>query len=326
MASFADALSGGNNAKNSSFMPKSYKKSSGAGVPSYLDNMGTAGASYTPPPAPAATTSPAAAAAAAPNAAAAPTQFAAPAINTQQPNQQDPSPSSGSIPRDTTTGMPSYMDKVATSYVAGTDRLEKLKKEIAASSMDSTAPGATTTSKIPPADVDANQDYKAEKKEATGLPSFFSSFFKKGKKKTPETKKASSSPARWEETADGSLSQQPKQQQNQPQQGLPHFLSQTPQGSTAAAQTSSSNTGGTDTTQKVETDMPTITSWAQTPEGSIHGFIYGSPSFEDGAYIITTPVGKGALGGSIVTTASGSKYRLSMDKSDFKTPPQQQSP
>lgn len=128
-----------------------------------------------------------------------------------------------------------------------------------------------------------------EKKEA-GLPSFLASFFGKGKKKTEEKKPTA---ARYQETADGS------------------FLPQTSQ---------SGNTAGTIKKDKpVETAIPTISSWAQTPEGSIHGFIYGSPNFEDGAYIITTPVGKGAQGGNIVTTASGSQYRLSMEQNSYET-------
>ncbi len=92
--------------------------------------------------------------------------------------------------------------------------------------------------------------------------------------------------------------------------GLPFFLSQR-----------SSNGGIARPSSQVidETVIPIISSWGQTPEGSIHGFISKSPNFEDGAYIITTPVEKGAKGGSIVTTASGSQYRLSEERNSFET-------
>ena len=62
----------------------------------------------------------------------------------------------------------------------------------------------------------------------------------------------------------------------------------------------------------MDTSIPIITMWGQTSEGSIYGFISGSSNFEDGAYIMTSPVDQGAKGGSIVTTASGSQYQLAV--------------
>jgi membrane protein involved in colicin uptake len=53
--------------------------------------------------------------------------------------------------------------------------------------------------------------------------------------------------------------------------------------------------------------VPTISGWTQNRDGSITGRISGRSGFKDGEKIETSPIGGKAIGGTIVTTASGSK-------------------
>jgi hypothetical protein len=53
--------------------------------------------------------------------------------------------------------------------------------------------------------------------------------------------------------------------------------------------------------------LPIIYNWIQEEDGSIRGNVKSSPNFADGATISTSAVSRGAKGGTIVTTASGSK-------------------
>ena len=56
--------------------------------------------------------------------------------------------------------------------------------------------------------------------------------------------------------------------------------------------------------------VPTISSWKQNRDGSISGFISGSPSFDDGESVTTSPIKGEASDGAVVQTGSGSKYFL----------------
>ena len=56
--------------------------------------------------------------------------------------------------------------------------------------------------------------------------------------------------------------------------------------------------------------VPTISSWSQNRDGSISGFISGSPSFADGESVTTSPIKGEASDGEVVQTGSGSKYFL----------------
>lgn len=56
--------------------------------------------------------------------------------------------------------------------------------------------------------------------------------------------------------------------------------------------------------------IPVLRNWKQEADGSLTGSISNSKVFRVGQKITTSPVRKGAKAGSIVTTSSGSKYRL----------------
>merc|ERR1711933_174954 len=56
--------------------------------------------------------------------------------------------------------------------------------------------------------------------------------------------------------------------------------------------------------------IPLISNFVQNKDGSITGRVYNSKSFRNGAKIVTSPVKRGAKAGMIVTTRSGSKYKL----------------
>ena len=54
--------------------------------------------------------------------------------------------------------------------------------------------------------------------------------------------------------------------------------------------------------------VPTISKWRENRDGSISGFISGSPAFEDGDAITTSPIVTNNISvGSVVETGSGSK-------------------
>ena len=59
-----------------------------------------------------------------------------------------------------------------------------------------------------------------------------------------------------------------------------------------------------------EPKVPTLKNWEQNPDGSLTGRVGNSDSFRAGTKITTSPVRKGATAGTIVTTGSGSQYKL----------------
>uniref|UniRef100_A0A7S2LAW3 Uncharacterized protein n=1 Tax=Leptocylindrus danicus TaxID=163516 RepID=A0A7S2LAW3_9STRA len=62
--------------------------------------------------------------------------------------------------------------------------------------------------------------------------------------------------------------------------------------------------------------VPTILKWRENRDGSISGFISGSPAFDDGDAITTSPIAKGEIvGGNVVQTGSGSRYYLDASSS-----------
>lgn len=74
--------------------------------------------------------------------------------------------------------------------------------------------------------------------------------------------------------------------------------------------------------------VPTIVKWRQRRDGGITGIIYGSPNFDEGERVETSPIESGSIAnGSVVKTGSGSRYFLSdtapaapvPDKSAMKT-------
>ena len=56
--------------------------------------------------------------------------------------------------------------------------------------------------------------------------------------------------------------------------------------------------------------IPVLKNWSQEADGAITGNISNSKVFRVNQKITTSPVPKGAKAGSVVTTSSGSKYRL----------------
>ena len=59
---------------------------------------------------------------------------------------------------------------------------------------------------------------------------------------------------------------------------------------------------------KAPRGVPVISKWRENRDGSVSGFISGSPSFEDGDAVTTSPiVGGGLVSGSVVRTGSGSR-------------------
>mmetsp|Transcript_2932 Transcript_2932/g.4030 ORF Transcript_2932/g.4030 Transcript_2932/m.4030 type:complete len:494 (+) Transcript_2932:42-1523(+) len=56
--------------------------------------------------------------------------------------------------------------------------------------------------------------------------------------------------------------------------------------------------------------VPTINRWKQNRDGSISGFISGSPNFREGEAVTTSPITSDPVGGAVVQTASGSRYFL----------------
>jgi len=63
---------------------------------------------------------------------------------------------------------------------------------------------------------------------------------------------------------------------------------------------------------KAPKGVPTFKRWKKNRDDSITGFITGSPSFEEGEKVTTSPIGKGEVkSGNVVQTTSGSKYFLS---------------
>ena len=65
-------------------------------------------------------------------------------------------------------------------------------------------------------------------------------------------------------------------------------------------------------TAKAPRGVPVISKWRENRDGSISGFISGSPAFDDGDAVTTSPIVKGSVGaGSVVQTGSGSRWDIS---------------
>jgi hypothetical protein len=63
--------------------------------------------------------------------------------------------------------------------------------------------------------------------------------------------------------------------------------------------------------RKAPRGVPTINKWKQNKDGSVTGFITGSPNFSENERITTSPIVSGPVtAGSVVRTGSGSKYFL----------------
>lgn len=59
--------------------------------------------------------------------------------------------------------------------------------------------------------------------------------------------------------------------------------------------------------------VPTISKWRQNRDGSISGFISGSPAFDDGEAVTTSPIVEGEMAlGNVVQTGSGSRSVYSL--------------
>lgn len=57
--------------------------------------------------------------------------------------------------------------------------------------------------------------------------------------------------------------------------------------------------------------VPSIVKWRKNFDGSITGFISGSPNFSEGEKVTTSPITGGTVsGGQVVKTGSGSRYFL----------------
>jgi hypothetical protein len=58
--------------------------------------------------------------------------------------------------------------------------------------------------------------------------------------------------------------------------------------------------------------VPTLSRWKKNGDGSITGVISGSPAFDDGERVTTSPIKKGSVAkNEVVITGSGSRYFLS---------------
>lgn len=65
------------------------------------------------------------------------------------------------------------------------------------------------------------------------------------------------------------------------------------------------------TRQILKSDTPTIRTWKQNADGTITGFISGSPDYKNGESVTTSPIREKKLSaGKIVTTIRGNKYKL----------------
>jgi len=77
-----------------------------------------------------------------------------------------------------------------------------------------------------------------------------------------------------------------------------------------AAKSPSFSFGGATQKPAATSDVPVVSNFTQNADGSITGIVSNSKNFRTGTKITTSPVKNGAKAGDIVTTSSGSKYRL----------------
>lgn len=63
--------------------------------------------------------------------------------------------------------------------------------------------------------------------------------------------------------------------------------------------------------QKAPRGIPSLVKWRKNFDGSITGFISGSPNFSEGEKVTTSPIAGGTISsGQVVKTGSGSRYFL----------------
>ena len=63
--------------------------------------------------------------------------------------------------------------------------------------------------------------------------------------------------------------------------------------------------------KKAPAGVPSLVNWKQNRDGGITGFISGSPAFDEGERVTTSPITAGDVGaGNTVQTGSGSRYFL----------------
>jgi len=98
---------------------------------------------------------------------------------------------------------------------------------------------------------------------------------------------------------------------------------------TEASSTPNSSTkpqAGQKVLQKAPRGVPTISNWERNRDGSISGFIKGSFSFGEGEAVTTSPVRGNVAGGTVVETASGSKYFLDLSSASSSSTTSMKSP
>lgn len=77
------------------------------------------------------------------------------------------------------------------------------------------------------------------------------------------------------------------------------------------AEPSTMKKASTATAKKAPAGVPSIVKWKKNRDGSVTGFISGSPAFDEGEKITTSPITKGDISsGQTVQTGSGSRYFL----------------
>jgi len=103
------------------------------------------------------------------------------------------------------------------------------------------------------------------------------------------------------------------------------FRSETKDSSPPKASTTKPQTGQK-VLQKAPRGVPTISNWERNRDGSISGFIKGSFSFGEGEAVTTSPVRGNVAGGTVVETASGSKYFLDLSSASSSSTTSMKSP
>jgi len=92
--------------------------------------------------------------------------------------------------------------------------------------------------------------------------------------------------------------------------GMKNFL---PSGTISVSSGFSEFTSGLPKSNKTAPKgVPSLSNWQKNRDGSVTGLIGGSPNFNEGERITTSPIESGKLeDGQVVKTGSGSKYFLS---------------
>lgn len=91
--------------------------------------------------------------------------------------------------------------------------------------------------------------------------------------------------------------------------GLKNFM---PTGTISVSSGFSEFTSGSPkSNKKAPKGVPSLSGWKENRDGSVSGLISGSPNFNEGERITTSPIQSGRLeDGQVVQTGSGSKYFL----------------